>query len=625
MNRILGVATPDGAEQRCHTAVEWLASRGHSGARLSGRGGPVYIASIDNGGAVLGRAGVQDTDLVYLGWINSPAPGFGAGSPLDNPNVTALYLLHRFHEHGLRFLDGVTGSYILALSLPDSRRLLLARDPSGSRRVFCADVSGGIVFSSYLVDMRGLVAEELKVDRSLEDFHLGYEFLPWERTVFEGVCGLEAGTLLEWKDGECYYHPISSPPPLSGELDLLNESAVVDQLGSVFLSAIQDQVPSSDRVAVMLGGFDSALVASALVQLGKTVETFSFQYEDPDYNQAYTEHLASFLGIRHNWVPIHAEGLRRGLVDFADCFNQPVSQAHYLLNTAETCRAIRNRGFLYCLTGDGCDGLFLGYPTVHQRAKLIAGLSRMSMLFRPLEAIARVAWLERKLGHPYRLFRNVLRILRREMPARGHISSCILDEYSVGLLRTEAPPEQESESEAIILELADKVGEVRGLRLAYLGKAAPGLNRNKLEGNSALSGVVLNSPYMHPGMAALAQSLPDDLSRPDRHTEAQVTGKYALMKMAEKQEYLPPEIVRQKKMSPVTAPVDVWYRGELREFMLAQLSGLPFGYDLDYAGSLLDEKAAEDLFRRKVGISRYTSNAISLLVTCAGFTRLAAK
>ena len=625
MNRILGVATSHGAEQRCHTAVEWLASRGHTGARLSGRGGPVCIASIDDGGAVLGRAGTQDACLVYLGWINSPAPGFGAGSPLDNPDATARYLLHRFREHGLRCLDGVTGSYILTLSLTDSRMLLLARDPSGNRRVFCADVSGGIVFSSHLADMRGLVAEELKVDRSLENFHLGYEFLPWERTVFEGVSGLEAGTLLGWKDGELHCHPISSTPPVSREVDVREESAVVDRLGSVFLSAIQDQVPSSDRVAVMLGGFDSALVASALVRLGKTVETFSFQYEAPDYNQAYTEHLASFLGTRHNWVPIHAEGLRRGLVDFADSFNQPVSQSHYLLNTAATCRAIRNRGFVYCLTGDGCDGLFLGYPTVHQRAKLILWLSRMSMLLQTFEAMARVAWLERQLGHPYRLFRNVLRILRRKMPARSHIASCILDEYSLSLLRTEATPQQEPESEIVLLELAERVGEASDVRLAYLGKAAPGLNRNKLEGNSALSGVVLNSPYMHPEMVALAQSLPDDLSRPDRKTEAQATGKYALMKMAEKQEYLPPDIIHQKNMSPVTAPVDAWYMGELREFMLTQLSGLPFNYDLDYAGSLLDEKTVENLFRRKVGISRYTSNAISLLVTYADFTRLAAK
>ena len=88
MNRILGVATSHGAEQRCHTAVEWLASRGHTGARLSGRGGPVCIASIDDGGAVLGRAGMQDACLVYLGWINSRHPDLGLARPL-----TTLMLL----------------------------------------------------------------------------------------------------------------------------------------------------------------------------------------------------------------------------------------------------------------------------------------------------------------------------------------------------------------------------------------------------------------------------------------------------------------------------------------------------------------------------------------------------
>ena len=48
-------------------------------------------------------------------------------------------------------------------------------------------------FGTNLVSLAGAFKGKLKVDRSLEDFLLGYEFLPWNRTFFKDVIRLPAG------------------------------------------------------------------------------------------------------------------------------------------------------------------------------------------------------------------------------------------------------------------------------------------------------------------------------------------------------------------------------------------------------------------------------------------------
>lgn len=624
MNRVFGFASLNDIDNVAESVKVAFANR-HS--EDSGEELQLIVSNnllsghINDQGSVLGCADLDDVSLVYLGWINTIEGGFPFGSPLDDPDKTAAFLIERYHARGASFLDGVEGAFVSILVDKESGKMFVGRDPSGGRRIFCRVDNGELAVASHLVDMQAILHERLEMDRSLEDFHLAYEFLPYDKTCYKGVEQLKAGQLLEWGATGISYHSIASKPVPAVEFDPNDEQSVLKTLTRVFRKAIEEQIPSTERVAVLLGGFDSALVASILVGMGKHVETFSFYHEDRSYNQAFTEELAGLLDIKHHWVPITADTIKDGLDSFADSFNQPVSQAHYPLNSKVACEAIREAGFTYCLTGDGCDGLFLGYPTVHLRAKIIHNLSRISWLLHPFFALAKIPCLEKWLGHTYRITRNVLRVLRRDMPARAHISACSLDDFSIGLLRTSKAPDQLKQSEEIIKELAEAVKGASELRLAYIGKGHVGLNRAKLEGCSAATGVVLNSPYLHPLMAEFARKLPENYSRPEKQDESNVTGKYALMRMAEQEEMLPVEMIHQKKMSPVTTPVDAWYQKELQSFMKERIKDLPFECDQSYIDSLFVNKLSERLFREHVGISRYTSNVLSMLVTYAGFTR----
>jgi len=584
----------------------------------------VCLASVGSGGSVLGFASTKTATLIYLGAIHEPFPVPLVGSPLDDPMETAHALLERYSQDEESFLDDIVGLY--AVVLVDIARdcLLVARGPYGGPRIFIHKSCGALSFSTRLIDFAGLLGDEAHFDRSLEDFLLGYEFLPNDRTLIAGVKELGKGNLYVWRGETCSHRDLKElklKPELLHAATATQEDALIRSLHDAFVESLRDQCPSKGKIGVLLGGCDSMLIASALKDMGREVETFTFRYKERGYTQVLVEELQQLLGIRHNWVDITPRVIEEGLAHFAELFNQPVSQPHYLIASAEAARVMKMRGIKHCITGDGCDGLFLGYPTVFARVNFIQRLSAVSGLLGPLLLWCGAwKWLEIKIGHPYRFFRNIGRILSRPMPLRDYISACTLDRKSLGFLREGTPP-QEREPEAILAELAAGNEGASPLRLAYIGKGRVGLNAAKIEGITRCSGITFLSPYMHPRMTTVAGLIPDELNRPSETTSAKDTGKYIFFKMIEKYGLLPAKFVHQKKMSPVTSPVDLWYWGESRESILSMLAQLPFDVDEKYLVSLVTPKMAERWFRDNIGLSRHVTQAAGLLVTYAGYTR----
>jgi asparagine synthetase B (glutamine-hydrolysing) len=579
------------------------------------------FAYISDGGGALGRAEAGRRHLVYLGTFHRPMPDWPDGIPLDDPDETARRLLTRYGLLKERFLDGIDGQFVLMLYDGDDHRLILASDPGGSRSLFYRVQGGSIEFSTNLAAMFAL-CPGIEIDRSLEDFMLAYEFLPWDRTVLRGTKRLPKGTILDFQNGIATDLPTKSTADLPAAVPPEDETTAIRQLHDMFMQSLERMLPSSGPVALLLGGFDSALIAAALARQGREFETFTFRFRESGFTQQHVETLQRLLGHKHTWIDIDPDVIRNGLRRYPLWFGQPAGQMHYLIETAHACLTIRGRGYLHCLTGDGCDEVFLGYPTVHQRAVLFQKLGRLP---KPVANIAawplRTRFAERHLGHVARLGRNVINILSREMPVRGHISSRVFDGTSLSHLRRSALPQQEMDVEAILVKLASGLDGLSSLRLAYHGKSSVGLNKMKVEGSSAASGLTIQSPYQHPDLARLARSLPDRMMRPAGATKGQAMGKHILMRMAEAYRLLPAEIIYQAKASPVAAPVDEWYMGDLKPDLLAAIQNLPFEYDSSYVDDLLRRKRAEELFRNHVGLGHYAFHAVSMLATYASFAR----
>lgn len=586
------VAASRGRRAEGELAVRWLEQHGGSRVDLGGGLADVHAWVVTDGTPEMG--------LVLDGSVRGAT--FGDG-PTDLASV-------------LSGSDVPLNVLVLVVDVEAGR--VVAGSGPGNLRLFChRDDRGTLVSSSVASIVEGL-GDRAALDRSYEDFQLGFGFLPDGRTMYEGVTILPRPGILDLDTGEVTGASAPAPPPEA-------PATVRDAAGltHLLLEILEEQASGVDHVGVLLGGFDSALVAAALHRIGKRVSTFTFSFEDDRYTQRHVDEAVAAAAAEHHWVPIDAELIGHSLETFPHLVNQPGIQPHYQIQTIAAATAAREAGVERLFSGDGCDALFLAFPTVNTRAAAseVAGRVPDPLLRAGLHALT-PAVVERHLGHVARMGRGVARAALLEPPADRHLPTQVLDATSLARLSVGWRPTQVESIEAIRSRLAAEVSHLEPVRRAFDGNTMAGHSQAKVEGVALRSGLRPRSPYTEPRFRAAVASLPESLSRPSGRL-ARAEGKPVLQELALSSELLPRSVVEQPKQSPTLAPVDAWYAGPLRHRVLDLLQGLPFEIDEGVVVEMLAPKRIEDLYRRRVTLSLHTFQAIGLLASYASFARLA--
>jgi asparagine synthetase B (glutamine-hydrolysing) len=602
MNVILGGSRVSDQRKELARKVAGDLGAGHLDEWTSPSGSG-WIAAGSDGGAAVTAATHGD----------SARAAFGSGvRTLADPGTLV----------GDGLLDGQDDD-LVAVACDDSR--VVVAGGRGNHRLFLtAFPEGGAMVSSHVGLLARVRGDDLGLDRSYEDFLLGFGFLPDGRTPFAGISTLSPGTRRTFggsADGDV---ETVAPPRIPATDDAPTSfDGASDVLYERFCAAIDDQAGTDERHAVLLGGFDSALVAAALRRLGHEVQTFTFTFGDPRYEQSRADEIARHIGAEHTRVEITPGAIMDALAGYADLYPQPGPQPHYPVHTLVASRLLRVQGYDHVFSGDGCDATFLGYPTVSRRARI---LQRLGHLPAPAVRAALAALgtrpADRHLGHVARMGRSTLHSLLLPEHTRGHLPTCYLDRHTLARLRQDAPPAQAETIEQIRERLAAEVPDLDTVRLAYDGMARTGQSRTKVDGAVATTGVVQRSPFLHPALRSFVTGLPTEYLRPPG-MPAGASGKALLIETVRRHELLPEWIIDLPKQSPSDSPIDTWYAGPLRQDVLALLRNLPFEVDADVIDEVLRPKRAEDLYRERVSLGHQAFQSIGLLCSYAAFTSLA--
>ncbi len=540
---------------------------------------------------------------------------FGSGVPCLSPRVLDRWLSD-VRAGGAGFLDDAPRDLAVIAADPLEGTLFMGTS-QGHARLFVAEVAGGLLLSTQMRLLTDALGPDLEVDRTYEDFFLGFGFLPDGKTVYRGVRVLPQGVVQTWPRSRV--GTVSSPWSANSEPPD-NPSEIRRALYEGFFQALEEQVGTARQHAVLLGGLDSALVLAGLRRLGHKVEAYTFSFGDGRYEQQNAERMASHFGARHHWVAISPETIGTGLERFSELFNQPTAQPHYLLHTWHASRVIASHGHNHIFTGDGCDAHFLGYPTVSRRARVIERIGMIpSPVRRHLLRLASKPIVERRGGHVVRTIRSVLRSQDLPWPARGHLPTQYLDEAALGQLRVSGWTVQEESVRHVRLRLSKGLENLDPVRLAFHGNALTGQSSTKVEGAVSTSGIPQFSPYLHPLLSRVASALPLELLRPSGAI-AGSPGKAVLLDMVREYQLLPEFIIQMPKQSPTESPIDQWYAGPLRPLVHRLMEELPFEYERRYIDQILSPKWAEALFRARIGLSPHAFQAIGLLSSYAAFT-----
>ena len=161
------------------------------GALLATEGEQAASAQWDDAAAVV------DLDLTNLDEIR--------GSSEVEPTIRVLE--DGYRRHGARFLATLRGAFTLALWWPRSRRLVLAADRFGIRRLYYAATPEGIAFGTRVSVPLALPGTTSAVDPEAIYAYLNFSAIPAPQTVYRAIRRLPPGHFLEWEDGRLRVEP----------------------------------------------------------------------------------------------------------------------------------------------------------------------------------------------------------------------------------------------------------------------------------------------------------------------------------------------------------------------------------------------------------------------------------
>jgi asparagine synthase (glutamine-hydrolysing) len=194
-------------------------------------------------------------------------------------------ILHLYEEHGDNCVKHLRGMFAFAIWDTRKRRLFLARDHLGQKPLFFCQKNGGFAFASEVKSI--LTSDLVKPEIDLEGLwhYLSLRFMPDNHSMFRGIQKLPAAHRLVFENNQVSidrYWDVDFKDKLNG-----SEAELTDQLDELLLETVKGHLLSDVRVGAFLsGGIDSGTVASMMAVLGeKNLPHFSIGTKEKEFNE----------------------------------------------------------------------------------------------------------------------------------------------------------------------------------------------------------------------------------------------------------------------------------------------------------------------------------------------------
>ena len=466
-------------------------------------------------------------------------------------------------EYGVGIVERLRGMFSFAIHDRRNETVILARDRFGEKPLFYWNGPNGLVFSSELRSLLEWPEVPRRMDREALAYFLRFGYSPWPSSLFDGVNELPPGSVMTYRDGvpkiEEYYRPFYKPDPALADLH-----AATEAVGAALETAVRRQMVSDVPIGAFLsGGIDSGAVVSTLQRLSdRPVQTFTVRFADDDYDESVVARtVAERLGTDHHEISVgDAEFSSDDLYRIVDHMGQPFVDSSaipsYLIS-----RAVRPH-VKVCLTGDGGDEMFAGYPIF----RWAATVDRIAGVPAPLRNGARiVAGAARRM--PGLGSSGVVRQAHRALTAAGGrsenrlsaIGSIFLPEELESLV---VDPEVRSVSTGSLQLANDLPAEAESWpalrRRMYLltRQQLPQDMLTKIDRMSMAASLELRAPLLDADLTDLAMTLPENVL---------ISGKVQKLALREAVRPYLPDIVFNQSKSGFSIPLHRFRNEAFRE------------------------------------------------------------
>jgi asparagine synthase (glutamine-hydrolysing) len=215
-------------------------------------------------------------------WFDGEIYDFGeCKTDINLHESTTAIVAALYRRHGLTWLKRIDGNFAATIYDRTRMQLHLLNDRYGLRRLYIRK-GVNLVWASTLRSFLSAPGFTPRLDPVAVDQFFDIGYITEDRTWFKEVALLPSGSVLTWDiranaEKTRRYWWWDEIKLLSRRL---NENEVADELGNLFIRAVERRVRPGERIGLELsGGLDSRAILAAMPNDGEVVHTFTFGVE----------------------------------------------------------------------------------------------------------------------------------------------------------------------------------------------------------------------------------------------------------------------------------------------------------------------------------------------------------
>lgn len=461
-------------------------------------------------------------------------------------------ILRLFIKLGVEAFVLLDGMFAIAIFDKNKNQIILARDRMGIKPFYYYHNDNNFLFASEIQAL-GL-SKQMNVNALLK--YIQQNYIYGEETILSDVYQLPAASYAIYDLGNKNLKITKY-----WQADFSIKYNNLDKAQATVHNVLRESVKQSMIADVPLGiflssGIDSSLITALAREQSNRLDTFTIGFEFASFDEAKTASaIAKILGTNHHSIYLNKSEVLAAIPHILDQFHQPFGD-NSAIPVYFMAKFARQK-VKVCLSGDGADELFAGYPMYY--------LPNIASFYRALPAkslIKKIVNLlpsqSSKLSLDYKLKRF---IYAAQFPlTKAHFYYRIM--HNSGILSSVFQEQIQDDFSEYFTAIKDQ--ETLN-QLLYIDQQTvlPGDYLVKVDRMSMAHGLEVRLPYLNNQVIAIANALSPHLKLKG------MTTKFILKKILAG--YLPSNLIYKPKKG-FNFPIAAWLRLELKDFMLDTLS-----------------------------------------------------
>lgn len=262
-------------------------------------------------------------------------------------------------------VNHLNGAFSFALYDEGKQEYFCARDSFGIKSLYYHITSGGeFLCSADIKPIADNPAYKKDIDIQALQYYLMFGYPVGEKTLYQGISKLSAGSYLIYQKNKCeigsYFTPVYAPDSSISPEEWVKK---IDKTIKEVLDEDRSCFDFGEGGSFLSGGVDS----SYLLALSGIKNAFSIDYDIENTSEIkYASSAACALGVELNSVKITAKDFFEEIPPFLKNTELPVadpSAVAFSLGCRSACKKTS-----FCISGEGADEFFAGYH-IYRRAK----------------------------------------------------------------------------------------------------------------------------------------------------------------------------------------------------------------------------------------------------------------